>query len=156
MLAMARGGRGIVVPYSREHIHSVVADVRRYREFVPHCVESTVLSRQHDGMVARLGVGFRALPPISYISRVKLGEDTIVAESHDTGLFKVLRSKWHFKDASTFPERKTRETSCEVKFEIMFEFDNPLYNHMSSVFLKEVVKETIAAFETRCAKVKVK
>ena len=24
-----------VVPYSREHVHSVVADVRRYREFVP-------------------------------------------------------------------------------------------------------------------------
>lgn len=59
-----------VVPFSQEQMFDVVADVDRYCEFLPFCVDSKVLRRPNANvMEAALRVGFRVFTE-SYTSRV--------------------------------------------------------------------------------------
>jgi coenzyme Q-binding protein COQ10 len=59
-----------VVPFSCEQMYAVVADVDRYREFLPFCVDSRVLRQPNDNvMEAALRIGFRVFTE-SYTSRV--------------------------------------------------------------------------------------
>lgn len=59
-----------VVPFSCEEMFDVVADVDRYHEFLPFCVESRVLRRANDNvMEAALRVGFHVFTE-AYTSRV--------------------------------------------------------------------------------------
>lgn len=59
-----------VVPFSCEQMFDVVADVDRYHEFLPFCVDSRVLRRPNDNvMEAALRIGFRVFTE-SYTSRV--------------------------------------------------------------------------------------
>ncbi|ETI34579.1 hypothetical protein F442_18712 [Phytophthora nicotianae P10297] len=59
-----------VVPFSCAEMFDVVADVQRYSEFLPFCVESRVLRRPNENvMEAALRVGFKLFTE-SYTSRV--------------------------------------------------------------------------------------
>lgn len=59
-----------VVPFSPEEMFDVVADVNKYHEFLPFCVESRVLRRPNENvMEAALRIGFKVFTE-SYTSRV--------------------------------------------------------------------------------------
>ena len=59
-----------VVPFSCAEMFDVVADVERYSDFLPFCVESRVLRRPNENvMEAALRVGFNIFTE-SYTSRV--------------------------------------------------------------------------------------
>lgn len=59
-----------IVPFSREEMFDVVADVNKYHEFLPFCVDSRVLRRPNDNvMEAALRIGFKVFTE-SYTSRV--------------------------------------------------------------------------------------
>lgn len=49
--------------YSPEQLYEVVSNVQHYSRFVPWCVGSTVLTRQHDGryLEAELQIGFQMI-----------------------------------------------------------------------------------------------
>ncbi|KUF93174.1 hypothetical protein AM588_10009604 [Phytophthora nicotianae] len=64
-----------VVPFSCAEMFDVVADVQRYSEFLPFCVESRVLRRPNENvMEAALRVGFKLFTE-SYTSRVLMIRD---------------------------------------------------------------------------------
>ncbi|QYU70666.1 type II toxin-antitoxin system RatA family toxin [Leptolyngbya sp. 15MV] len=48
-----------VLPYTRDQLFDVVADVRRYPEFLPWCVAARVISHTETELVADLTIGFR-------------------------------------------------------------------------------------------------
>lgn len=59
-----------IVPFSPEAMYDVVADVDRYHEFLPFCVESRVLRRSNENvMEAVLRIGFKVFTE-AYTSRV--------------------------------------------------------------------------------------
>jgi coenzyme Q-binding protein COQ10 len=59
-----------VVPFSPEEMYDVVADVDKYHEFLPFCVESRVLRQPNENvMEAALKIGFKVFTE-SYTSRV--------------------------------------------------------------------------------------
>ncbi|CAI5732340.1 unnamed protein product [Peronospora destructor] len=91
-----------VVPFSRTQMFDVVADVNRYSEFLPFCVESRVLRRPNDNvMEAALRVGFHMFTE-AYTSRVlMIRPDKIATKAIDSPTFKRIESEWLFK-----PSRK--------------------------------------------------
>ena len=50
-----------VYRYSPEEVYSVVADINKYKDFLPWCKESVVIKESNRHCVARLAVGF---PPL--------------------------------------------------------------------------------------------
>ncbi len=134
------------VQHSPEDLFAVVADVDRYREFVPFCAGSRVLRRtSHSRFVAELEIGFRLFNE-RYVSDVSLvpGESvTAKAVRTPGGLFERLVSTWRF-------ERGAHPRECVVKFDIDFRVGSVLHAQAVRLFFEEVSRMQINAFEARC------
>lgn len=148
-----------IVPFTPEHVYSVVSDVKKYEEFVPWCVGSKVVrgpvevgsnngsGTNHVKLEAELAIGFNLVSE-KYISHVAMYPNkTIRAISRDTSVFDKLLTEWKFKPGE-------KPDTCEIQFFIDFKFSNPLYERVSAIFFDEVVKEMVGAFEKRCAHTK--
>jgi coenzyme Q-binding protein COQ10 len=121
---------------------------------------------------ARLEIGF---PPIkeSYVSHVSMIRPHLVkAISRDTNLFEYLINEWKFHPhdlfdshlkqpvpISSLKERKEGtkdqgneknvEKSCIVEFYVSFKFRSKIYDQLSSLFLDQVFKNMVGAFNKR-------
>lgn len=127
-------------------LYEVVSDVAQYEKFVPWCKRSTVLSHSPTAMKAELEVGFQVFSE-KYISEVALEPHrSVVASSSHTQLFEHLRSEWHFQPANG----DLSSTSTWVNFSVEFRFKSAVYNEVSELFMQEVVKKMVRAFEQRC------
>ncbi|KAM6114838.1 coenzyme Q-binding protein COQ10 homolog B, mitochondrial-like [Phoenicopterus ruber ruber] len=132
-----------VLGYSAEQMYELVANVGEYRLFVPWCSRSAVLSRRGQVLQAELEVGF---PPLleRYVSEVFLGSRRIRAVSRDCRLFRHLETLWRFG-----PGLPGRTDTCLLDFSVSFEFRLALHSRLASLFLDEVAKRMVSAFEGR-------
>lgn len=131
--------------YPNTLLYEVVSDVSNYDKFVPWCKKSRVLKQTDTAMTAELQVGFQMLSE-NYLSQVALDKPrAVVATSTQTQLFEHLRSEWRFQPASG-----DVETATWVNFSVEFKFKSALYNEVSELFMQEVVKKMVGAFELRC------
>lgn len=119
----------------------VVTDVEHYKDFLPFCKRSDVLTRQETFMKATLEIGF---PPISesYISHVTLVRPFYTkAICFDGRLFNHLITIWRFN-----PGLKSNPYSCIIDFSIDFEFKSVLHSNIAHVFFDKLVRQMEGAF----------
>ena len=140
-----------LLKFSNKELYQVVSHVELYHKFVPWCIGSNIIrstptTLEPTRLEAELVVGYGMFNE-RYISDVQLEwPKSIIAVSKQTNLLEYLQTKWSFTPCSTNPNH------CWVIFEIDFKFKSPLYNHVSDMFLQEIVNSMVTAFETRCRK----
>lgn len=81
---------------------ALVADVEAYPEFLPLCKSLSVEERfdegAHEVLLARMGVGYKAISE-SYLSRVLLNrEDMVIEVTMIEGPMSHLSNHWTFRD----------------------------------------------------------
>lgn len=133
-----------IVPYSAEEMFDLVADVRRYPEFIPHCVALRVLESDVDdgqgSMIAEMVVAYAAFRE-KFKSRVLLDKrQRRVEADYVEGPFKQLYTLWRFADM---------EDGCEVDFIIDFEFKNAILQTAASVMFERAFGRMADAFVSR-------
>ena len=139
-----------LLKYSNRDVYDVVADVAKYKEFVPWCRDSVVLkgpnaSAESQQMLADLTVGFDVFNE-TYTSSVQLRPfSSVIATSQDTKLLDHLYTEWKFTPSASNPT-----SSCWVTFRVEFQFKSSLYSHISAMFMHEVTTNMVKAFEARC------
>ena len=107
-----------LLKFSNDQLYHVVSNVQMYKQFVPWCQESTVVTKTTKGLEAELVVGFGYFKE-RYISVVELDRPSkITATSKETNLFEYLRTEWRFAPSRVDPRK------CWVTFEIEFKFRN--------------------------------
>ncbi|CAH1154182.1 unnamed protein product [Phaedon cochleariae] len=130
-----------LIGFSNDEMYRVVADVKRYKQFLPFCTKSTILKRSPTELHANLEIGF---PPIveNYTSTVLLDRPNIVqAICRDGRLFNYLETTWRFS-----PGLQSNSKTCIIDFYIRFEFKSALYSSVASIFFDRLVKEMESAF----------
>jgi len=128
------------LPYSPEQMFDLVADVRRYPEFLPWCVGSHVVSRAENELIADLTIGFKLFRE-TFRSRVTLERPGHVHVEYLTGPFRYLNNHWHFAPAPG--------GGSEISFFVDFEFKSRLLQAVIGTVFNEAVRLMVRAFERR-------
>jgi coenzyme Q-binding protein COQ10 len=128
-----------VLRYSPEQMFDLVADVRRYPEFLPWCVGARVISQTEGELIADLTIGFKMFRE-TFRSRVTLERPDHVHVTYETGPFKYLNNHWRFRP---LPQ------GCEVDFFVDFEFRSRILQLAIGVVFNEAVRLMVRAFERR-------
>jgi len=127
------------LPYAPEQVFDLVADVRRYPEFLPWVQAMRV--RRDDGQetLADMVVGFKGLRE-TFTSRVRKERPGSIHVEYVEGPLRFLRNDWHFEAAPG---------GCDVRFQVAFEFKSRLFEKLAGRVFDAALRRMIGAFEAR-------
>jgi coenzyme Q-binding protein COQ10 len=128
------------LPYSAEQMFDLVADVARYREFLPWVIATRVRSDSDTEMLADMVVGFKSIRE-TFTSRVMKDRPRQIAVHYVDGPLSDLDNVWTF--------RAIDETTCEIDFAVDFEFKNRVFQALAGQYFDRAFRKMVAAFETR-------
>ena len=121
-----------ILRYTPEQLFDLVADVRRYPEFLPWCVGARIVSKTEREVVADLTIGFKMFRE-SFRSQVTLDRPEHVQ-------VRYLNNHWRFLP---HPE------GAEVRFFVDFEFRSRLLQAVIGTVFEQAVRVMVRAFERR-------
>jgi len=128
-----------ILRYTPEQLFDLVADVRRYPEFLPWCVGARVTSQNETELVADLTIGFKLFRE-TFRSRVQLDRPHEVRVRYENGPFRYLNNTWKFHPV---------QGGTEVDFFVDFEFRSALLQAVIGVVFNEAVRLMVRSFERR-------
>ncbi|MAY19320.1 MAG: ubiquinone-binding protein [Erythrobacteraceae bacterium] len=131
------------LPYSAEQMFDLVADVKRYSEFLPWVIATRVRSDSETEMVADMVVGFKSLRE-SFTSRVAKDRPREIAVHYIDGPLSDLDNVWTF--------RPIDENSCEIDFSVDFQFRNKVFQALAGQYFDRAFRKMVEAFEARAEK----
>ena len=129
-----------VLHHPPEQLFDLVADVERYPEFLPWCVDASIRRREGDLIVADLVIGYRVFRE-RFTSTVALDRPHRIDVTYSDGPFRYLNNHWIFA-----PEGSD---SCVIDFFVDFEFRSRVLQAVVGRVFGEAVKVMVHAFERR-------
>ncbi len=128
------------LPYTPEQMFDLVADVKRYQEFLPWVSATRVRSNSETLMLADLVVGFRSLKE-TFTSRVTKHRPSEIVVDYVDGPLKYLKNRWEFR-----PDGKG---GTDVEFCVDFAFKSRIFEALAGQMFDRALRRMTAAFETR-------
>ena len=128
------------LPYSPEQMFELVADVKRYQEFLPWVAATRVRSDSENLMIADLVVGFKSLKE-TFTSRVTKHRPTDIKVEYVEGPLKFLNNSWTFE-----PDGKG---GTDIHFCVDFAFKSRIFEALAGQMFDRALRRMTAAFEAR-------
>ncbi|ODV90520.1 hypothetical protein CANCADRAFT_107218 [Tortispora caseinolytica NRRL Y-17796] len=127
-------------------MYAIISNVDSYSEFIPYCVESTVTAKDTktgQPAAATLRVGWKNFDESFESKLTCVTPHTVIAEALNNSVFDTLYSEWTLKPIPAKPNL------TKVHLNLVFKFNNPIYNTVSNVFAPTVTELMIRAFTDR-------
>jgi coenzyme Q-binding protein COQ10 len=118
----------------------LVADVKRYQEFLPWVSATRIRSNSDTLMVADLVVGFKALKE-TFASRVEKQRPRHIKVQYIDGPLKYLENSWTFR-----PDGKG---GTDIDFCVDFAFKSRIFETIAGQMFDRALRRMIGAFEAR-------
>ena len=134
------------VRHTAADMFGLVADVKKYPEFVPLCSALTLKScnEKDDGtivLVADMTVAYKILRE-TFTSRVTLDRPNLrIFVEYLSGPFKRMHNRWVFHPVG--------EDACDVEFFIAYEFKSRALAMLMGAMFDSAFRRFAAAFEQR-------
>jgi len=125
------------LPYTPEQLYDLVADVRRYPEFLPWVAAVRVRSDSPTEMVADLAVGFKAIKE-TFTSRVKKDRPVSIDIDYIEGPLKYLHNTWKFA-----PDGRG---GTNIDFCVDFAFRSRMFEMLAGQVFDRALRKMIGAF----------
>ncbi len=129
-----------VLPYSSEQMFDLVADVGRYKEFLPWVIATRIRANSETEMTADMVVGFKSLRE-SFTSRVQKDRPNSLQVHYVDGPLKDLDNSWTFSPVEG--------GGCEVDFCVDFTFKSRVFEKLAGQYFDRAFRKMVAAFEAR-------
>ncbi len=130
------------LPYTREQLFEMVADVARYDEFLPWVVAVRIRSSSEQETVADLVVGFNAFKE-RFTSRVRKERPVHICVDYVEGPLKFLHNEWRFDRAE--------DGGTNLFFSVDFAFKSRLFETLAGSMFDRALRRMTNAFEQRAA-----
>ena len=128
------------IRYSPEQMFDLVADVKRYQEFLPWVAATRIRSDSETEMVADLVVGFRAIKE-TFTSRVRKIRPEEIVIDYVEGPLKYLHNSWKFAPDG--------EGGTIIDFCVDFAFRSRIFESLAGQMFDRALRRMIGAFEDR-------
>lgn len=128
------------LPWTAQQMFDLVADVRRYAEFLPWVVATRVKSDSESEMVADMLVGFSAFKE-KFTSRVTKQRPERIEIDYLDGPLRKLENIWNFAPAG--------DGGCRIDFHVEFEFRSAILEKLAGEYMERAFRKMVAAFEKR-------
>ena len=128
------------LPYRPEQMFDLVADVKRYQEFLPWVAATRIRSDSETVMIADLVVGFKAIKE-SFTSRVNKQRPHDIKIDYVEGPLKYLRNDWHFEPDG--------QGGTKIDFCVDFAFRSRIFESLAGQMFDRALRRMIGAFEER-------
>ncbi|SFR80744.1 type II toxin-antitoxin system RatA family toxin [Sphingomonas jatrophae] len=138
---MPRHAETRILPYTPEQLFDLVADVARYKEFLPWVAAVRVRSDSATEMVADVVVGFKALRE-RFTSRVHKERPNHIHVEYVDGPLEHLSNDWKFRRV---------EGGTAVEFCVDFAFKSRIFEAVAGQMFGMALRRMIGAFEARAA-----
>lgn len=125
------------LPYTPEQLFDLVADVRRYPEFLPWVVAVRVRSDKETETVADLAVGFKALKE-TFTSRVIKQRAREIEIDYVDGPLKYLHNNWKFESDG--------QGGTNIHFTVDFAFKSRMFELLAGQMFDRALRKMIGAF----------
>ncbi|MGZ8998008.1 MAG: type II toxin-antitoxin system RatA family toxin [Allosphingosinicella sp.] len=130
------------LPYSPDQVFELVADVKRYQEFLPWVAATRIRTDSETDMTADLVVGFRALKE-TFTSRVRKRRPDLIEIDYVEGPLKYLHNNWKFEADG--------KGGTDVHFCVDFAFKSRIFEALAGQMFDRALRRMIGAFEERAA-----
>jgi Oligoketide cyclase/lipid transport protein len=130
----------IMEPYSAQQMFDLVNDINAYPQFVPDCIDTGVLQRDENLLLAYIEVekfGFKK----RFTTLNRLKEPSKIEITLIDGPFKKLVGAWTFTPIS--------ENQSKITFDLTFEFNSKLLDMTFTPIFKDIMKNMVIAFSNR-------
>jgi coenzyme Q-binding protein COQ10 len=128
------------MPYTPEQMFDLVADVKRYQEFLPWVAATRIRSDSETLMVADLVVGFKSIKE-TFASRVTKERPHHLTVDYVEGPLKYLHNSWTFE-----PDGKG---GTKIDFCVDFAFKSRIFETLAGQMFDRALRRMIGAFEER-------
>lgn len=128
------------LPYTPQQMFDLVADVKRYQEFLPWVAATRIRSDSDTAMVADLVVGFRSLKE-TFTSKVNKHRPDAITIDYVEGPLKHLHNTWKFR-----PDGKG---GSDIDFCVDFAFRSRIFETLAGQMFDRALRRMIGAFEER-------
>ncbi len=129
-----------ILPHSAAQMYDLVADVRRYPEFLPWVSATRIKQNSETEMLADMIVGFKSLRE-TFSSRVKKTPKTSISVDYLDGPMRHLNNVWLFEDSP--------DGGSTVDFTVDFTFRNPVFEALAGQFFESALRKMAGAFIER-------
>ena len=130
------------LPYTPDQLFDLVADVKRYDEFLPWVTAVRIRSSSEEETVADLIVGFNAFKE-RFTSRVRKERPGRIVVDYLEGPLKYLHNEWRFEPAAG--------GGTDVHFSVDFAFKSRIFEALAGAMFDRALRKMIGAFEARAA-----
>ncbi len=128
------------LPYTPDQMFDLVADVKRYQEFLPWVAATRVRSDSETETIADLVVGFKAIKE-TFTSRVMKQRPSEVIVDYIEGPLKYLHNSWKFTPDG--------QGGTDIDFCVDFAFKSRIFEALAGQMFDRALRRMIAAFEGR-------
>ena len=128
------------LPYSAEQMFDLVADVARYKEFLPWVMATRIRANSDTEMTADMVVGFKSFRE-SFTSRVIKDRPRELEVIYVDGPLRDLDNVWRFEPLPN--------GGCRVDFAVDFAFKSRMFEALAGQYFDRAFRKMVAAFETR-------
>jgi ribosome-associated toxin RatA of RatAB toxin-antitoxin module len=145
--------RSAILPYPRDAMFDLVADVESYAQFLPWCSESRILSTDNDpgqqgdsayAVVARLGLSQGALKG-AFTTRNRIERPRSISMQLVDGPFSALTGEWRLESLG--------EDGCKLMLDMQFAFSNPMKDMLLGAVFERTCNQLVDAFVHRAGEI---
>ncbi|HEY4958717.1 MAG TPA: type II toxin-antitoxin system RatA family toxin [Caldimonas sp.] len=140
--------KSVLLWYAPHEIYELVIDVEAYPQFLPWCERVEVLSRDDEGLTARLHLAYSGIRHAFTTRNVQVADQSVHIGLVD-GPFSLLDGLWRFA-ALPLPgaHGSSENSACKIEFELRYAFSNavleaaisPVFDRIADTFVDSFVR----------------
>ncbi len=133
-----------ILPYPKEVLYNIVANVERYPNFIPWVSKVRVLNRYFNVIEYEMNVDFKVVSE-KFSTRDTFYKNEAIEICLIDGPFSFLHNTWRFE--------KIDDNNTKITFFIEFEFKNKLLGVMFSKIFIQAQRKILDSFDKRAKEV---